>query len=357
MIDSRTSQIYSSLHERRAAAAGHPGRRRRAAGVSAAAASLALRGKPGVGEATRQRILEVAADLGYHVRPGKDTPPTVTIGLLLTTRRGGAPGHRRRGRSSAPITEACADAGADVRLGTLAVDDDDEPVQIPRLTLQSDVDGFLVVGPWLSRAACGLFGVVRSSSSTATSRIATSARAWSATTPGARPRRPARWWRPATVGSCSPARPRTPRRPSSSGGRGYEEAMQRAELTTAFVDRSPDDPDDVPAAVMAELRRRRFTAVVAVDDSVGLAVMAAAARRGIDVPAALSVTGFDDIDATRLVRPRLTTVTVDKPAMGRLGTAHAASPHRSTRRSTGHGAAAGPAARPRDDRPAGRSAG
>ena len=72
---------------------------------------------------------------------------------------------------------------------------------------------------------------------------------------------------------------------------------------------------------MAELRRRRFSAVVAVNDSVGLAVMAARRRRGIDVPAALSITGFDDIDATRLVRPRLTTVTVDKPAMGRLGTA------------------------------------
>ena len=96
--------------------------------------------------------------------------------------------------------------------------------------------------------------------------------------------------------------------------------MDRAGLPTAFVDRSPADPDDVAAGVMAELRRRRFTAVVAVDDSIGLAVLTAAARRDVDVPAALSITGFDDIDATRLVRPRLTTVTVDKPAMGRLGT-------------------------------------
>ena len=30
--------------------------------------------------------------------------------------------------------------------------------------------------------------------------------------------------------------------------------------------------------------------------------------------------GFDDIEAARLVRPRLSTVTVNKPAMGRLAT-------------------------------------
>ncbi len=291
-----------------------------AAGVSAAAASLALRGKPGVGEATRQRILEAAADLGYHVRPGKDTPPTVTIGLLLTTRLGGAP-DAAAGPVVGAITKACADTGADVRIGTLAVGDDDEPVQIPRLTLQSDVDGFLVLGPWLSRAACGLFGgrpvVVidgdvedrdQCSSVVGDDAGGTAAATGALVAAGHR--------RILLAGAPEGATATVVER-----RRGYEEAMQRAELTTAFVDRSPDDPDDVAAAVMAELRRRRFSAVVAVNDSVGLAVMAVAARRGIDVPAALSVTGFDDIDATRLVRPRLTTVTMDKPAMGRLGTA------------------------------------
>lgn len=36
------------------------------AGVSLASASLALRGKPGVGESTRRRILEVAKELDYR---------------------------------------------------------------------------------------------------------------------------------------------------------------------------------------------------------------------------------------------------------------------------------------------------
>jgi DNA-binding LacI/PurR family transcriptional regulator len=290
-----------------------------AAGVSAAAASLALRGRPGVGESTRQRILEVAAELGYHVRPSKDTPPIVCIGLLLITRRGDPP-DVSTGPVVGAITKACADAGGDVRLGTLAVDDDDEPVQIPRLTMQPDVDGFLVIGPWLSKAACGLFGgrpVVaidgdvedRDLCSSVVGDDAGGSAAATAALVAAGHRRILLAGAPEDSSATVVER-----------RRGYVEAMERAGLAPAFVDRPPSDPDDVAAAVMAELRRRRFTAVVAVDDAVGLAVMTAAARRGVDVPAALSITGFDDIEATRLVRPRLTTVTVDKPAMGRLGT-------------------------------------
>ena len=200
---------------------GHPRRGRRRCRVSAAAASLALRGKPGVGEATRQRILEAAADLGYRVRPGKDTPADRDHRVApLTTRIAGRNPDAADGPVIGAITEACADAGADVRLGTLAVDDDDEPVEVPRLTLQSDVDGFLVIGPWLSRAAADLFGgrpvVVVDGDvedrDSCSSVVGDEAGGTAAATE--------HWWRPATVGSCSPARPRAPRRRSSSGGEG-----------------------------------------------------------------------------------------------------------------------------------------
>jgi LacI family transcriptional regulator len=291
-----------------------------AAGVSAAAASLALRGKSGVGEATRQRILTVASELGYQVRPGKDSAPAATIGLLLTTRQGDQP-DPSTGAMVSSITRACADAGADVRLGTLVVDATDEPVQIPRLTLQTDVDGFLVVGPWLSKTACRLFGgrpVVaidgdvedRDVCSSVVGDDAGGTAAATAALIAAGHRRILLAGAPEDAVATVVER-----------RRGYVEAMERADLPPAFVDQQPHDPDGVAAAVMAELRRRRFTAVVAVDDAVGLAVMAAATRRDVAVPGTLSITGFDNIDASRLVRPRLTTVTVDKPAMGRLGAA------------------------------------
>ena len=101
-----------------------------AAGVSTAAASLALRGKPGVGEATRQRILKVAADLNYHVRPGKDHA-SVGDDRLAPHHPPRWPSRHVDGPLVSAITGACADAGADIRLGTLSVDDDDEPIEVP----------------------------------------------------------------------------------------------------------------------------------------------------------------------------------------------------------------------------------
>ena len=75
-----------------------------------------------------------------------------TVALLLLARSAEA-----ADPSYAPvigaITDACARAGVDVGLGSLVVDADDRPVEVPRLVARADVDGFLVLGSWLSRAA------------------------------------------------------------------------------------------------------------------------------------------------------------------------------------------------------------
>ncbi len=49
-----------------------------------------------------------------------------------------------------------------------------------------------------------------------------------------------------------------------------------------------------------------------------MALIQGAQRAGIDVPGALSVVGYDDIDLARFVSPQLTTMAVDKLGMGRL---------------------------------------
>jgi DNA-binding LacI/PurR family transcriptional regulator len=291
-----------------------------AAGVSAAAVSLALRGKAGVARATRQRIVDVAARLGYHVRPAKGPPGEYVIGLLLATRQAGPP-ERSYGPVVTAITAACSDAGADVRLGTLALDDDDEPMAVPRLTRRAGVNGFLVVGPWLSRASASMFGgrpVVlldgdaedRDVFSTVVGDDAGGA----ADATYALVRRGHRLI--VLAGASDQAAASIVER-----RRGYAEAMRDSGLQPSYVDGPVDDPEAVAATVMNELKRRsRFTAVVAVNDEVALAVLAAAAGR-IAVPGDLSIIGFDDIEASRLVSPKLTTVTVNKEAMGRLATA------------------------------------
>jgi LacI family transcriptional regulator len=293
-----------------------------AAGVSPAAVSLALRGKAGVARATRQRIVDVAAGLGYQVRPAKGPPAEYTIGLLLATKQKGPP-ERSYGPVVTAITAACSDAGADVRLGTLALDDNDEPVAVPGLTRHTGVNGFLVLGPWLSRAAATMFGrrpVVlidgdaedRDVFSTVVGDDAGGAADATFTLIRNGHRRIV-----LAGGSDDASSP-----PIVERRRGYAEAMRDSGLRPSYIDGPVDDPEAVAAHVTKELKSRRpFTAVVAVNDEVALAVLAAAAAARIRVPADLSVTGFDDIEATRLVSPKLTTVTVNKEAMGRLATA------------------------------------
>ena len=61
----------------------------------------------------------------------------------------------------------------------------------------------------------------------------------------------------------------------------------------------------------------RATAVMAFSDYVALGVLARFDELGVSVPGDVSVTGFDDIALSRLLRPRLTTVRVRKQDVGR----------------------------------------
>jgi len=289
-----------------------------AAGFSPAAVSLALRGKPGVAPATRQRIIDLATELGYHTRAATAAPAGATIALLLMTRPSDPPDASHEPVIGA-ITEACSGAGVDVRLGSLLVDEDDRPIGVPRLVAHADVAGFLVLGAWLSRAAAGLFGarpVVLLDGDPedpdACSNVVSDDAGGAA---DATAMLIARGHRRIVLAGTSPEAPPA----VVERRRGYDEAMQSAGLEPAYVDGSVDEPEAVGEAVAAAMdARHRCTAVVAANDAVGLAVLAEATTRGVSVPRDLSIIGFDDIEATRLIRPHLSTVTVSKPAMGRL---------------------------------------
>ncbi|MEV4136727.1 substrate-binding domain-containing protein [Dactylosporangium sp. NPDC049742] len=60
------------------------------------------------------------------------------------------------------------------------------------------------------------------------------------------------------------------------------------------------------------------TAIIGFNDKVAVGILAAAARRGLRVPADLSVTGFDDIDLATATTPQLTTVRQPLREMGRM---------------------------------------
>jgi len=61
------------------------------------------------------------------------------------------------------------------------------------------------------------------------------------------------------------------------------------------------------------------TAIVAFNDKVAIGAMEAAAERGLRIPGDLSVVGFDDLELSRVVIPRLTTVRQPLEEMARMG--------------------------------------
>lgn len=76
---------------------------------------------------------------------------------------------------------------------------------------------------------------------------------------------------------------------------------------------------DGGAAAADTLLAADVTAAVAYNDLVALGVLSRLRARGVEVPARISLVGFDDIPTTDLVDPPLTTVAGAKTQLGRAG--------------------------------------
>ncbi len=97
-------------------------------------------------------------------------------------------------------------------------------------------------------------------------------------------------------------------------------------LAERGVARGPTVTADFTAAGGADATRRllarptRPTAIVYTNDVMAIAGIGAAAENGLRVPEDLSVTGYDDIELAAAIRPPLTTVRGDPVAWGRRAT-------------------------------------
>ena len=292
------------------------------AGVSRAAASLALRGKPGVGDDTRQRILDVAAGLGYRLRlPGQGAgvaaPVTGTIGLLVKSRPADIGSTNAfYAPVVAGISRACTELRLDLRLDSLAVDDRFDPVEVPRMLQAGDVDGLVILGAFLSQPTAAMVGdlplVLVDGYAAERGRFPSLVTDNTGCAEEATRHLIRLGHRTIAVAGTSP----TAFPSILDRRRGYEQAMAAAGLEPVYADAPHDDPARAARAVVTLLDERPdVTALVAANDAVALEVLAELGGR---VPDGLSLVGFDDIDAAVMVRPRLDTVAVDKQAMGRL---------------------------------------
>jgi len=92
----------------------------------------------------------------------------------------------------------------------------------------------------------------------------------------------------------------------------------RPELTVQ-LDRDVSSPElGYPVIQHLLSNREQFTAVVAFNDMSAIGAIRALQDSGMQVPADVSVTGFDDINAAAFSNPRLTTIRQPLANMGRM---------------------------------------
>jgi LacI family transcriptional regulator len=294
-------------------------------GVSLSTVSLVLRDKPGVGSDTRERVLEVARDLGYIPKKltSPYTPALTNVGLILKADPEYVPQPNRfYSHVVAGIEMACRRQHVNLLYATLTVDEASHPLELPRLLVEEDsTDGILLVGAFLNEA---LIQVVdrRSAPIILVDAYARSdvydaivsdnfAGAYQAITHLIRHGHR----HIGLVGSHPHAYPSIEERQS-----GYEKALDDHDISEHYIAECHIvNTEEIVEATTALLQRTpQITALFGVNDDVAITAMEVARDLGRRVPDDLSVVGFDNIDLAGCVSPSLTTIHVDKMGMGRL---------------------------------------
>ena len=293
-----------------------------AVSLSPAAVSLALRGKVGVSEATRERVVEAARTLGYRPISGisRQHQKPLTIGLVIKALHGDAPeANRFYAPVMAGIEESCRTHRMNLMLATMPVDQHYYPIDVPHIVTDRTCDGLIVVGAHLSQATAEIlesappvvlvdaYAEDDTFDSVATDNVG-GARCAVEHLVGKGHRQIA------VLGTEAEAFPSILQR-----RRGYEQVIAEAGLLPHYIDTPYWPPETAGTMGVAYLRAHpEISAVFCANDAVAVALLQAARLAGIDVPGQISVVGFDDIDLAGFVSPPLTTMSVDKVGMGRI---------------------------------------
>jgi DNA-binding LacI/PurR family transcriptional regulator len=286
------------------------------AGVSAATASLVLRGAPGPSGATRERVLDAASRLGY--RPDR-------AASLLARRRSRLIGVAMDVRSTfhaqlvEDVHEAAEEHGYDLVLSTVTRTRDEQ--RAVETLLDSRCEALLLLGT--EAPAARLSALARQLPVVAVGRPVSA--------DGVDVVRAAddegvaqAVEHLAGLGHRRIAHVDGGRGPiATARRRGYERAMRRRRLGEHLQVVAGDSGEESGARAARTLlgSGTRPTAVVTYNDASAVGLLDALLRAGVDVPGEVSVVGYDDSPLSRLAHIDLTTVSQDSPQLTRLAVA------------------------------------
>jgi len=298
--------------------------------VSLSTVSLVLRDKPGIPQETRQRVFTAAKVLGYKRKlrsashqalPHTNASKLHNLGLILKSEPGLKPLiNPFYSQVLDGIEETCRKRHINLLYATLPVDENNKPVDSPRLLSDNQVDGLLLVGAFVDETLAHVLGQktlpvvlvdayasknhydavvsdnLRGASQAVSYLIAHGHR------------------RIGLVGSHPNAYPSLQER-----RQGYFDALHIHGLTEFFCADSSQQIEEIKQAALALLAREpTLTALFGCNDHAALAAMQVLQAQGHRFPDDISVVGFDDIDLAHDAHPSLTTMHVDKLGMGRM---------------------------------------
>lgn len=287
----------------------------RAAGVSKTTVSYALNGGGGIAPETRERVLQVAAELGYrHRHRGAPPVPGGTLGAILSPTRaeGETPNYY--------VAELLEGAEASARRAGFELQVAMWSGSLPEMAHSRNIQGLLflggrfppqilrtlhkptvIAGTFFPQLACdAVMADNRRAAYLATHHLLATGRS--------------------RIGLVNgPAHAAT----SDSKWLGYRDALRDAELD---VNPSWVETADFLPTQGYEATRRLLEAddppdaLFVADDAIAVGVLEAAADLGLRVPEDLAVVGHGDSPMARMLRPELSSVRVFQRRMGGTAT-------------------------------------
>jgi DNA-binding LacI/PurR family transcriptional regulator len=288
----------------------------RRAGVSPAAVSFAVNGRPGVGKQTRARILEVTKELGW--RPSASARALTeakarTVGLVLAREAEELEVDSFFVRFLSGVERVLAHAEYALLLQLVPMAGAANTLgAYERLAASGRVDGFLITDPELGDPRFPLLEAAELPVVVAGQPEPESRFPWLETDHDR-----------GAIAAVEYLVGIGHQRIAFLGGhRAYEHVQRRLARWREAVIAAGLDPGPVAfadgdlGAAISRVLNADATAVVCTSDTLALALVSAARTREISVPDDLSVTGFDDSLLAALSSPALTSVRVDYAEFG-----------------------------------------
>ena len=296
----------------------------RQSGVSTATVSLALNNKPGVSQETRLRVLKIAEELEYPVKPaavaGKNSR-LATLGMIVKTDPNPVPPHANPFYSKViiGIEDVCRRNGISLLFATLPVDENNHPVEVPQLLYNDRIDGLLMVGAFVDETIISISGkhtpdiVLVDGYSNTENYDAVITDNFRASYQAITHLIQKGHCHIALVGSEPNGYPSLQERRN-----GYFRALKENNIAESYVANfNINTTHGYDETVQLLKETPQITALFCVNDEVGFSAIRAAQDLNLRVPEDISIIGFDDTYIAAKSRPTLTTMRVDTVAMGR----------------------------------------